>query len=192
MSDIRSLADRVIRPRLLSIGGVSQIAVIGGDIKEYQIQIMPERMRHYNISLNEIMECVEGINNNATGGVLYEYGNEYLIKGDVNTTSIDDLGKAVVRSDNNGTVLIEDIATVAIGNKMPRLGLASERGTPAVLMTVTKQPAVGTIELTKKIESELHSLGKNMPKDMKISTNIFRQSDFIDNSISRFYGVWFF
>ena len=184
MSDIRSLADRVIRPRLLSIGGVSQVAVIGGDIKEYQIQIMPERMRHYNISLNEIMECVEGINNNATGGVLYEYGNEYLIKGDVNTTSIDDLGKAVVRSDNNGTVLIEDIATVAIGNKMPRLGLASERGTPAVLMTVTKQPAVGTIELTKKIESELHSLGKNMPKDMKISTNIFKQSDFIDNSIS--------
>lgn len=184
MSDIRSLADRVIRPRMLSIGGVSQVAVIGGDIKEYQIQIMPERMRHYNISLNEIMECVEGINNNATGGVLYEYGNEYLIKGDVNTTSIDDLGKAVVRSDNNGTVLIEDIATVAIGNKMPRLGLASERGTPAVLMTVTKQPAVGTIELTKKIESELHSLGKNMPKDMKISTNIFKQSDFIDNSIS--------
>ena len=184
MSDIRSLADRVIRPRLLSIGGVSQVAVIGGDIKEYQIQIMPERMRHYNISLTEIMECVEGINNNATGGVLYEYGNEYIIKGDVNTTSIDDLSKAVVRSDDNGTVLIEDIATIAIGNKMPRLGLASERGTPAVLMTVTKQPAVGTIELTEKIESELHSLGKNMPKDMKISTNIFKQSDFIDNSIS--------
>ena len=184
MSDIRSLADRVIRPRLLSIGGVSQVAVIGGDIKEYQIQIMPERMRHYNISLTEIMECVEGINNNATGGVLYEYGNEYIIKGDVNTTYIDDLSKAVVRSDDNGTVLIEDIATIAIGNKMPRLGLASERGTPAVLMTVTKQPAVGTIELTEKIESELHSLGKNMPKDMKISTNIFKQSDFIDNSIS--------
>ena len=184
MSDIRSLADRVIRPRLLSIGGVSQVAVIGGDIKEYQIQIMPERMRHYNISLTEIMECVEGINNNATGGVLYEYGNEYIIKGDVNTTSIDDLSKAVIRSDDNGTVLIEDIATIAIGNKMPRLGLASERGTPAVLMTVTKQPAVGTIELTEKIESELHSLGKNMPKDMKISTNIFKQSDFIDNSIS--------
>lgn len=184
MSDIRSLADRVIRPRLLSIGGVSQVAVIGGDIKEYQIQIMPERMRHYNISLTEIMECVEGINNNATGGVLYEYGNEYIIKGDVNTTSIDDLSKAVVRSDDNGTVLIDDIATIAIGNKMPRLGLASERGTPAVLMTVTKQPAVGTIELTEKIESELHSLGKNMPKDMKISTNIFKQSDFIDNSIS--------
>ena len=184
MSNIRSLADRVIRPRLLSIGGVSQVAVIGGDIKEYQIQIMPERMRHFNVSLTEVMECVEGINNNATGGVLYEYGNEYLIKGDVNTTSTNDIGKTVVRSDENGTILIEDVATVAIGNKMPRLGVASERANPAVLITVTKQPAVGTIELTEKIETELSSMAKNMPQDLNISTNIFKQSDFIDNSIS--------
>lgn len=184
MSDIRSLADRVIRPRLLSIGGVSQVAVIGGDIKEYQIQIMPERMRHFDVSLTEVMECVEGINNNATGGVLYEFGNEYLIKGDVNTTSTDDIGKTVVRSDENGTILIEDIATVAIGNKMPRLGVASERANPAVLITVTKQPAIGTIELTEKIEAELSSMAKNMPQDLNISTNIFKQSDFIDSSIS--------
>ncbi len=183
LSDIRTLADRVIRPRLLSIGGVSQVAVIGGDIKEYQIQILPEKMRHYNISLDEVMNSVSAINNNATGGVLYEYGNEYIIKGDVNTNSTEDLAKAVVRSDENGTVLIEDIANVQIGNKMPRLGVASERAKPAVLMTITKQPAVGTIELTEKIEDELSSMSKNMPKDLKISTNIFKQSDFIDNSI---------
>lgn len=183
LSDIRTLADRVIRPRLLSIGGVSQVAVIGGDIKEYQIQILPEKMRHYNVSLDEVMNSVSAINNNATGGVLYEYGNEYIIKGDVNTNSTEDLAKAVVRSDENGTVLIEDIANVQIGNKMPRLGVASERAKPAVLMTITKQPAVGTIELTEKIEVELSSMSKNMPKDLKISTNIFKQSDFIDNSI---------
>ena len=183
LSDIRTLADRVIRPRLLSIGGVSQVAVIGGDIKEYQIQILPEKMRHYNVSLDEDMNSVSAINNNATGGVLYEYGNEYIIKGDVNTNSTEDLAKAVVRSDENGTVLIEDIANVQIGNKMPRLGVASERAKPAVLMTITKQPAVGTIELTEKIEDELSSMSKNMPKDLKISTNIFKQSDFIDNSI---------
>lgn len=183
LSDIRTLADRVIRPRLLSIGGVSQVAVIGGDIKEYQIQILPEKMRHYNVSLDEVMNSVSAINNNATGGVLYEYGNEYIIKGDVNTNSTEDLAKAVVRSDENGTVLIEDIANVQIGNKMPRLGVASERAKPAVLMTITKQPAVGTIELTEKIEDELSSMSKNMPKDLKISTNIFKQSDFIDNSI---------
>lgn len=183
LSDIRTLADRVIRPRLLSIGGVSQVAVIGGDIKEYQIQILPEKMRHYNVSIDEVMNSVSAINNNATGGVLYEYGNEYIIKGDVNTNSTEDLAKAVVRSDENGTVLIEDIANVQIGNKMPRLGVASERAKPAVLMTITKQPAVGTIELTEKIEDELSSMSKNMPKDLKISTNIFKQSDFIDNSI---------
>ena len=183
MSDIRSIADRVIRPRLLSIGGVSQVAVIGGDIKEYQIQIIPEKMRHYNVTLNEVIDCVNGINNNATGGVLYEFGNEYIIKGDVNTTSIEDFGKAVVRSDENGTILIDDIAIVAIGNKMPRIGVASERTIPAVLMTITKQPAVGTIDLTQKIETELANISKNIPSDLKISTNIFKQSDFIDNSI---------
>lgn len=183
LSNIRTLADRVIRPRLLSIGGVSQVAVIGGDIKEYQIQILPERMRHYNVTLDEVMNSVNNINNNATGGVLYEYGNEYIIKGDVNTTSTELLAKTVVRSNDDGIVLLEDIANVTIGNKMPRLGVASERAKPAVLMTVTKQPAVGTIELTQEIEDELSSMQKNMPKDLKISTNIFKQSDFIDNSI---------
>lgn len=184
MSDLRSIADRIIRPRLLSIGGVSQVAVIGGDIKEYQIQIVPERMKHYNVTLDEVMTCVEALNNNAAGGVLYEYGNEYIIKGDINTTSTDDLGKAVVCSDNNGTVLIEDIADVSIGNKLPRLGVASEKAQPAVLLTVTKQPAVSTIDLTKKIEASLQASAKNLPSDINISTDIFKQSDFIDNSIS--------
>ncbi len=184
MSDLRSIADRIIRPRLLSIGGVSQVAVIGGDIKEYQIQIVPERMKHYNVTLDEVMTCVEALNNNAAGGILYEYGNEYIIKGDINTTSTDDLGKTVVCSDNNGTVLIEDIADVCIGNKLPRLGVASEKAQPAVLLTITKQPAVSTIDLTKKIEVSLQASAKNLPSDINISTDIFKQSDFIDNSIS--------
>lgn len=183
MSDLRSLADRVIRPRLLSIGGVSQVAVIGGDIKEYQIQIDLEAMRHRNVTLDEVMACVGNINDNAAGGILYEYGNEYIIKGDVNTKSVDELGKAVVRSDENGIVLVEDIAKVTIGNKLPRLGVASEKAQSAVLMTITKQPAVGTIELTQNIEADLAAIAKNLPSDVKISTDIFKQSNFIDNSI---------
>lgn len=184
MSDVRTIADRVIRPRLLSIGGVAQVAVIGGDIKEYQIQILPEKMKHYGVTLNDVMECVESINENAVGGVLYQYGNEYIIKGDINTVSTELLGKSVVKSTNEQTILLEDIATVAIGNKLPRLGVASVESTPAVLLTITKQPAVGTIELTAKIQDNLNNLAKNLPKDIKISTEIFRQSDFIDNSIS--------
>lgn len=184
LSDVRSIADRIIRPRLLSIGGVSQVSVIGGDIKEYQIQIIPEKMRYYNVTLDEVMLSVQLLNNNASGGVLYEYGNEYLIKGDITTSSTDDIGKAVVRSDGNGFVLVEDIANVQIGNKLPRLGVASEMSKPAVLLTITKQPAVGTIELTEKIETDLVSISKSIPSDIKISTDIFKQSEFIDNSIS--------
>lgn len=99
MGDLRTLADRVIRPRLLAMGGVSQVSVIGGDIKEYQIKIEPERMRHYNVSLTEILDAASQVNANAGGGVLYEYGNEYIIKGDVNTSSVNAIGKSVVRSD---------------------------------------------------------------------------------------------
>lgn len=184
MSDVRSIADRIIRPRLLSIGGVSQVAIIGGDIKEYQIQILPERMKYYSVTLDEVMASVQLINNNASGGVLYEYGNEYLIKGDITTSSTDEIGKSVVRSDENGVVLVEDIADVKIGNKLPRLGVASVETEQAVLLTVTKQPAIGTIELTEKIEADLESVAKNLPSDIEIITDIFKQSDFIDNSIS--------
>lgn len=184
MSDLRSLADRVIRPRLLSIGGVSQVSVIGGDIKEYQILISPERMRHFDVSLDEVIASTNLLNNNTTGGILYEFGNEYIIKGDITTASTDDIGKCVIRSDANGTILLQDIADVKIGNQIPRLGVASVRSKSAVLLTVTKQPAVGTIGLSQQIEEKLHEIKHNIPSDICIATDIFNQSDFIDNSIS--------
>lgn len=184
LQDLRTLADRVMRPRLLSIGGVSQVAVIGGDIKEYQIQLAPERMKYYNVTLGEVMDAVDGLNDNSSGGVLYEYGNEYLIKCDVNTTSTDEMGAAVVKTGPDGIVTLADIATVAVDNQSPRLGVASEKAKPAVLLTVTKQPAVGTIALTEHIEDELATMKKSLPSDINISTDIFKQADFIDNSIS--------
>lgn len=191
MQEVRTLADRVIRPRLLSIGGVSQVAVIGGEIKEYQILLDPERMKYFNVTLNEVMEAADAVNNNSSGGVLYEYGNEYLIKADVTTTSADEIGAAVVKSDSSRIVTISDIATVTIGNQSPRLGVASEKAQPAVLVTVTKQPAVGTIELTKSIESELDRVKRSLPQDINISTDIFKQADFIDNSISNLQSSLF-
>lgn len=183
-ADLRSVADRVIRPRLLSLGGVSQVAVIGGDIKEYQIKLAPERMRHFNITLNEVMDAVESINSNTTGGVIYEYGNEYLIKGDINTTDVDALARSVVRSDESGTVTLADIAEVEVGAKSPKIGVATVKAQPAVLLTVTKQPGIGSIDLTERIDGELAAISKNLPKDITVSTDIFRQSDFITNSIS--------
>lgn len=182
MLDLRTIADWTIRPRLLSTGGVAQVAVLGGDIKEYQIQLDPERMRHYGVTLNEVMNATREMNLNANGGVLYEYGNEYIVRGVLSTDRVEQLAKAVVKV-NAAPILLEDIADVRIGAKLPKLGTASERGKPAVLMTVTKQPATSTLELTDKLEASLKDLQKNLPPDVKVSTDIFRQSRFIESSI---------
>lgn len=184
LGELRTIADRRIRPRLLSIGGVSQVSVIGGDIKEYQILVSPERMKRHDISLGEVMDAVATLNSNASGGVLYEYGNEYLIKGDIATTDVDELAESVIRSDERGMVKLGDIADVTTGHKEPRLGVASVDAHPAVLLTVTKQPAVGTIDLTEKIEEDLTQMAPSLPADVTVKTDIFKQADFIDNSIS--------
>ena len=185
MLDLRTIADWTIRPRLLSTGGVAQVAVLGGDIKEYQVQLDPERMRHYGVTLSEVMNITREMNLNANGGVLYEYGNEYIVRGVLSTDKVDQIAKAVVRSNgvSGAPILLEDIADVQIGAKLPKLGTASERGKHAVLLTVTKQPATSTLELTDKLEASLQDLQKNLPADVKVSTDIFRQSRFIESSI---------
>ena len=172
-------------PRLLSTGGVAQVAVLGGDIKEYQVQLDPERMRHYGVTLSEVMNITREMNLNANGGVLYEYGNEYIVRGVLSTDKVDQIAKAVVRSNgvSGAPILLEDIADVQVGAKLPKLGTASERGKHAVLLTVTKQPATSTLELTDKLEASLQDLQKNLPADVKVSTDIFRQSRFIESSI---------
>ena len=185
MLDLRTIADWTIRPRLLSTGGVAQVAVLGGDIKEYQVQLDPERMRHYDVTLSEVMNITREMNLNANGGVLYEYGNEYIVRGVLSTDKVDQIAKAVVRSNgvSGAPILLEDIADVQVGAKLPKLGTASERGKHAVLLTVTKQPATSTLELTDKLEASLQDLQKNLPADVKVSTDIFRQSRFIESSI---------
>ncbi len=183
--DVRTMADWTIRPRLLSTGGVAQVAVIGGDIKEYQILLDPARMKHYGVGLDQVLLVCRQMNQNANGGVLYEYSNEYIIRGVLTTTKAEELAKGVVAmTPDNTPILLEDIATVKIGGKQPKLGLASERTKPAVLITVTKQPNTSTIELTEKLDAVMADLQKNLPSDVHVSTDIFRQSRFIDSSIN--------
>ena len=183
--DLRTMADWTIRPRLLSTGGVAQVAVIGGDIKEYQVLLDPDRMKHYGVGLDEILAVCRTMNQNANGGVLYEYSNEYIIRGVLSTAKAEELAKGVVKSlPGNVPVLLRDIATVQIGGKSPKLGLASEKAKPAVLITVTKQPNTSTLELTEKLDASLADLQKSLPTDVHISTDIFRQSRFIDSSIN--------
>ncbi len=183
MLDLRTLADWTIRPRLLSTGGVAQVAVLGGDIKEYQISLDPARMKHYGVTLDEIMAVTRNMNRNANGGVLYEYGNEYIVRGVLSTHNVDELARAVVKTVDQVPVLLEDVADVGVGSQQPKLGTASVEGKPAVLITVTKQPKTGTIELTEKLDNSLKELQQNLPKDVKVSTDIFRQSRFIESSI---------
>ena len=191
LQDLRTIADWTIRPRLLSTGGVAQVAVIGGDIKEYQILLDPARMKHYGISMDEVLAVVDNMNQNSTGGILYEYGNEYIVQGLLATNDVEEIGKGVIKTVNNIPVLLSDIATVQIGPKEPKLGLASERAKPAVLVTVTKQPNTNTLELTDKLDQAIVDLQKTLPSDVKISSDIFRQSRFIESSISNIQEALF-
>ncbi|MCM1066102.1 MAG: efflux RND transporter permease subunit [Muribaculaceae bacterium] len=182
-AELRRVAERTLRPRLLALGGVSQVSVIGGDAPEYQIKMHPDRMQAYGVSVADVLAATEGVNSNAGGGVVYDYGNEYIVKADLNTTDTDELGMTVVRSDAGGSVTLADIATIEAGGRLPRIGVASVEAEPAVLLTVTKQPRAGTRELSEKIDRTLEALRGSLPAGTRVSTDIFRQSDFIDSAI---------
>ena len=184
MSRLRTIADRIISPRLLSLRGVSQVSVIGGDVTEVQIQLDPMRMKTLGVTIEEAVEACRGINDNSPGGIIYDYGNEYMVKADVRTADISELRRTVIKADESSIIALEDIADVVEGPQLPRLGLASERAIPAVLVTVTKQPATGTLQLTEEIENTLAQLKHSLPEGVHVSTDIFRQSTFISTSIT--------
>lgn len=184
VSELRTIADKIISPRLLGIDGVAQISVIGGQIKQYQIQLNADRMRALGVSVNEVLEAAESVNNNAQGSIVYDWGNEYIVKGDISTSSVDEIAQAVVKTTSNGAITLGDVAKIAVAGESPRLGVGSVEGKEAVLVTVTKQPKVATIDLTEKIIGQLDELKPTLPADINIHTDIFRQADFIENSIS--------
>lgn len=183
--ELRTLADWTVRPRLLSTGGVAQVTVMGGDLLEYQVRLHPERMRHYGVTLTEVMDATRQMNRNAAGGVLYEHGNEYIVRGLLSTTEFSQLGLAVVkRSPDGDPVVLADVADVQKGAKSPKMGTASISGKPGVLLTVTKQPSTSTLELTERLDSAVAQLRAQLPSDVKVDTQLYRQQDFIDSSIS--------
>ena len=184
LQDLRTLADWTIRPRLLATGGVAQVSVIGGDIKEYQILLHPGRMKQYGVALNEVVGALDAMNENTAGGILYEYGNEYIIRGVVATNDVDLLGKAFVANRNGKPVCLNAIADVKVGSKAPKMGLASHDAHPAVVMTVTKQPNTSTLELTEKLDATLDEVRSTLPADIRLNTDVYRQSRFIESSIN--------
>ncbi len=184
LMDLRTIADWNIRLRLLAIGGVSQVMVIGGEFKQYQILASPQKMKHYNISLNELLKASKESNLNASGGFMNEFGNEYIIRGIGRTNKVEEIGNAVIKVVNNVPIKIEDIAEIKIGRAIPKIGDGSLKASPAIIITIAKQPGTNTLELTEKIDTAITEIAKTLPSDIKINTKIFRQADFIQASIS--------
>ncbi|MFA6038116.1 MAG: efflux RND transporter permease subunit [Legionellales bacterium] len=184
--ELRDAAEWDIRNRLLSIGGISQVTVIGGDLKQYQVLVDPQKLTNYGLTLHDVEQTIQGSNVNATGGFLISDYQEALIRNISRIRTLDDLEKSPLPQDiNNSTPLtLGQVAEIKFGGPLAKRGDASVNGQPAVILSVQKQPDADTIELTKKIEAELTNIQKTLPEGVTIHADLFKQADFIDRAIS--------
>ena len=183
MMELRTLADWSIKPLLLATGGVSQVTIIGGDYKQYQVLADPQKMNSYGVTLGELADVCQGISQNSTGGVVREYGNEYGVRGIARTSDTAELANSYIRFKEGRPVRVGDVAIVKIGAAV-KMGYASENAKPAIIISVSKQPNANTLKLTRSIEANLAQLQKSLPPDVKLDTKIFRQADFIETAIN--------
>lgn len=183
MMDLRTMAEWNVKPLILATGGVSQVTIIGGDYKQYQVLADPYKMKYYQVTMEELTEVCQGISQNSTGGVVRQYGNEYVVRGIARTSDMEALANTYIKSINGKPVRISDVADVRIGSA-PKMGYASENGKPAIIISISKQPNANTLDVTRRIEENLAILQKTFPADVKLDTRIFRQADFIETSVS--------
>jgi CzcA family heavy metal efflux pump len=183
MMDLRTMAEWNVKPLILATGGVSQVTIIGGDYKQYQVLANPQKMKYYQVSMTELAEICKGASQNSTGGIVRQFGNEYVVRGIARTSDIDILGNSYIKSNNGKPVRINDVAEVVIGSA-PKIGYASGNAKPAIIISISKQPNANTLNVTQRIEENLAVLQKTLPKDVKLDTRIFRQADFIETSVS--------
>lgn len=183
MMELRTLADWVIKPAVLATGGVSQVTIIGGDYKQYQILADPQKMDSYGVTIADLENVGKTFSSNAEGGVIRDFGNEYALRGMARTTDLEELGASLVKTVNGRPVVVSDVAEVAIGSAV-KMGHASQNAEPAVILAISKQPNINTLEVTQKIETNLKDIQKSLPSDVRMDTKIFRQADFIETSVS--------
>ncbi len=182
LMDLRSIADWVVKPTILATGGVSQVTIIGGDYKQYQILADPQKMGIYGVTMNELAQVGQTLSSNSAGGVIRDYGNEYMLRGMARTNDLEQMGSTYIKSVNGKPVLLSNVAEVIIGSAV-KLGYASQNANPAVILSVSKQPNINTLKVTENIENNLLKLKESLPPDVKMDTNIFRQADFIEASV---------
>jgi CzcA family heavy metal efflux pump len=182
MMELRTIAEWNVKPLILATGGVSQVTIIGGDYKQYQVLANPQKMKYYKVSMFELADVCKGISQNSTGGVLRQYGNEYVVRGIARTSDLEALGNSYIKSINGKPIRIRDIAEIRIGSAV-KMGYASENARPAIIISISKQPNTNTLDVTQRIEKNLAVLQKTIPPDVKLDTKIFRQADFIETSV---------
>ncbi|HPA87046.1 MAG TPA: efflux RND transporter permease subunit [Bacteroidales bacterium] len=183
LTDLRTMADWNVAPRLLSIPGVAQVHTIGGDSKEYQILADPLKMNYAGVSLAELISTCENMNINTSGGFINEYGNKYIIRGMARTNNLNDIAGSLIKTSNGKPVRIGDVAVVKTGTSLP-IGTASYRGKDAVLVTVTRQPDANSVRLTEKINEAIAEIRKNSDLSVRFHTDIYNQADFIKTSVN--------
>ena len=183
MMDLRTMAEWVVKPAILSTGGVSQVTIIGGDLKQYQVLVDPVKMGHYDITMEEMTAICESMCVNSVGGVIRDFGNEYALRGMGRTTDLEELGKTYIKTINGKPVVVSDVAEVVLGSAV-KMGFASLNAEDAIILSISKQPNINTLEVTKNIERNLREIQKSLPADVKMDTKIFRQADFIEASVS--------
>lgn len=183
MMELRTLAEWVIKPAILATGGVSQVTIIGGDYKQYQILADPQRMNKYGISIDDLEAVGKTLSTNSTGGVVRDFGNEFALRGMGRSTDLEELGSTLVKTVNGKPIVLSDVADVVIGSAV-KMGYASQNGQPAIILSVSKQPNINTLNVTEKIEENLENIRKSLPSDIKLDTKIFRQADFIETSVN--------
>ncbi|MDE2981487.1 MAG: efflux RND transporter permease subunit [Gemmatimonadota bacterium] len=182
LTDARTAADWTVRPRLLAVPGVAQVVVIGGHVRQYQILVDPERLLAYGVGLDEVLDAATESNRNASGGIYRSGGGEVLIRGLGRARNSEEIGQTVVAVRNGVPVLIDDLAEVTIGPRV-RFGTASVDAEPAVILSIQKQPGVNTLDLTRRIDTELDRIEASLPEGVSLERNIFRQSDFISLAV---------
>lgn len=181
--ELRNLADWVVKPAILATGGVSQVTVIGGDEKQYQILADPQKMQQYGVTMDELETVGKTFSTNSTGGVIRDYGNEYALRGMARTHDLDEMGNSFIKSNNGRPILVNDVSKVEIGSAV-KMGYASQNGKSAIILSISKQPNINTLKVTEQIEKNLENVKRSLPNDVKIDTRIFRQADFIESSVS--------
>jgi len=183
MMQLRTIADWVIKPTILATGGVSQVTIIGGDYKQYQILADPIRMKAYGVTMNELETVGRTLSSNSSGGVVRDFGNEYAIRGIARTSDLTELENTYVKSVNGKPIVLSDVAAVKIGTPV-KMGHASQNAKPSVILSISKQPNINTLNVTENIERRLADIKKSLPSDVRMDTKIFRQADFIEASVN--------